>query len=95
MQSVTFLRAGRDLYSEEINQSLSSYLHDNVGSAPRQVEFVDEAGFETDPNCEPAGGILYTDIIICSERGSIIPLDEVVYLKIYSDWISFSEAICE
>ena len=61
---------------------------------PTQVAFVDEWNDNDEPDMDMIiGGIAYGTEIICGECGSIVDLEDVAALYIFSDWVTISEEI--
>jgi hypothetical protein len=69
-------------------------IQDYYFEAPTQVAFVDEWNDNDEPDMEAViGGIAYGNEIICGECGSIVDLEDVAALYIFSDWVTISEEI--
>lgn len=61
----------------------------SIFETPMQVLFYDKE----DETHAGYTGIAYNDYIICGGCGSVIPLEDVEIVKIYSNWKNLSNAI--
>lgn len=64
---------------------MNNELYFNV---PTQVAFRDDEAVE-----DFIGGIAYKDFIICTEDGTVVPLDDAIELVKFKDWIDLDEYV--